>query len=274
MTNTIWTYWHQGFADAPYIVRQCIDRLQQVHPEATIHLLDKEAVYDFADTVPVREAVWEQMILPHRSDLLRTQLLLKYGGVWLDPTIYCVCSLEDWLPACMDKGLFLFHRPGRDRIIANWFIAAEPGNYLLQQLYDSLIHYWNEYDFRNLGNRDYPLARRAQRLINGRSLWLSQLWLMPWFTRLLRIYPYMIYHFMFYYLIRKNVRCRQIYDLMPKLSADGPHRLQREGLLQPLTNHAKTMIDNKTQPLFKLKWKLKMDTVPVDSNLDYLLQQL
>lgn len=267
----IWTYWHQGVDKAPDIAHQCIRQLKALHPKAEIHLLDQYNVYDYGDSVPVKQKVWRKMSLPHRSDLLRTQLLIKHGGVWLDPTVYCRFPLQDWLPEYMNNGLFLFHRPGKDRIIANWFIAAEKDNYLLKQIYQSLIDYWNQHSFRNSGSKNGSrLEYLLKRIINGRSLLLSQLWLTPLFTKVLRIYPYMIYHHMFYYLIRTDPKCRKIYEDMPKFSADLPHLMQREGLLAPLTPKAQDAIDIRHTPVFKLNWKLRNAGIPTGSNLAYL----
>ena len=50
----------------------------------------------------------------------------------------------------MDAGVFMFHRPGRDRAVSNWFIAAEPNQPLLVRLYEALCRYWRENNFRNL----------------------------------------------------------------------------------------------------------------------------
>ena len=274
MKQCIWTYWHQGFSTAPYIVQRCIRQLEQLHPEFEIHLLDQHNVYDFADRVPVREEVWNKMSLPHRSDLLRTQLLIKYGGIWLDPTVFCLLPLNDWLPPCVANGLFLFHRPGKDRITSNWFIAAEKNNELLQQLYDALVAYWNNNDFKNFGKT--PAGRLeywCKRIINNRSLLLSQLWLSPLFTKVFRLFPYMIYHYMFYYLIRTDAGCRAIYENMPKVSADGPHRLQRLGLLRALSEEGKNLVDEKAVPLQKLTWRIDPEAIPDNSHLSYLFRQ-
>ncbi|MBV6653142.1 MAG: hypothetical protein KI786_05270, partial [Mameliella sp.] len=99
---------------------------------------------------------------------------------------------------------------------------------------------------------------------------LSQLWLSPLFTNVLRLYPYMIYHYMFYSLIKKDPKCRGIYETMPKISADGPHSLQRLGLLEPVTREAQNLIRNKEITLLKLKWKIDTKEVSTDSHLSYL----
>jgi len=211
------------------------------------------------------------MQLPHRSDLLRTQLLIKHGGIWLDPTVFVMRPFEEWLPEYMNAGVFFFHRPGPDRVLANWFIAAEPKNYVLTTLYESLIQYWNENYFDNLG-RSTRSANWLKRVINGRSLELSQLWFNPIVRKGLKIYPYMIYHFMAYRLLKNDKNFKGIWEKMPKVSADGPHRLQRIGLKRPVTTEGRSLVDNKSNPVYKLTWKLNGD-LQEGSLLHYLFSQ-
>ena len=272
MEHPIWTYWHQGFESAPFLVKQCIRQLKHLHPGITIHLLDKDNVYDYAERVPVKEFTWSKMSLPHRSDLLRTQLLIKHGGVWVDPSVYCLLALQDWLPEYMENGLFFFQRPGKDRIISNWFIAAEKDNYFLKKLYGSLLEYWNEHDFRNLGQAKQSKTEYwCKRIINNRSLMLSQLWLTPLFTKVLRLYPYMIYHYMFYYLIRTDPKCKSIFENMPKVLADGPVFVKRKGFDATVNENIIQWIINSETPLFKLDWKTPIQKLPQSSLIHSLL---
>lgn len=272
LPKIIWTYWHQGIEESSCVVKKCIEQFKRLHPEWDIHVLNKDTIGSFIEPIPMDLHIWKKLSLPHRSDLIRTQLLIKYGGVWLDPTVFCIQPLDQWLFSEMDASLFLFHRPGNDRIVSNWFIAAFPDNYLLNKLYERLIDYWNENKFRNLNQPNHSLEYLLNRAINGRSLRLSQLWLTPIFTKVLRVYPYMIYHFMFYYLIEKDSKCRFIYDKMPKISSDGPHSLQRFGLSKNIDDNAHALIQNSQPPLFKLKWKIKEEEIPSDSVLAYLIK--
>jgi hypothetical protein len=270
--KTIWTYWHQGFDHAPDLIKHCVQQWQNLHPDWTIHLLDQYSIYEFARPLNIAQDTLDKMILAHRSDLLRTQLLIKYGGVWADPTCFPLQRLDQWLPEHMKSGLFFFYKPGRDRIISNWFIAAEKDNKLLDTLYSDLIDYWNNNDFRNLGRPDNNFEKKLNRLLN-RNLYLPKLWFSSAFKKILKIYPYMVYHFMLYYIISNNNALKQQFDVMSKLSADPPHILQRAGMMNKLSHDIKTIIDEKQVPLFKLTWKIKQKEIPQDSNLAYLLNQ-
>jgi len=244
-----------------------------MHPDWELHLLDKHNIYEYAQPLDITHHILNKMTLAHYSDLLRTQLLIKYGGVWADPTCFPLQKLEDWLPDYMSDGLFFFYKPGRDRIISNWFIAVEKGNDILINLYQALINYWNTNNFKNLGRQDTPFEKLLNRILN-RNLVLPRLWFTPIFTKFLRVYPYMVYHFMLFHLMSKNNKIKQQFDQMPKLSAEPPHALQRDGMMSPLSETIKTIIDNKQVPLFKLTWKIKQDNIPQDSNLGYLFKQI
>lgn len=272
INKTIWTYWHQGFEHAPELVKRCVQQWEKLHPDWTIHLLNRDTVDDFIEPIPVNKQKYELLSMAHRSDLIRTQLLINYGGVWADPTCFPLRPLDDWLFNNMQAGLFLFYKPGRDRIISNWFIASEKGNGLLYKVYEELCLYWNLNSFINMNNKTVWYEPFIKRLYNRRRettiLWLS------WFSKkVLKIYPYMIYHYTFYKLIATNRKSKLIWNKMPRISADGPHKLQRAGLLAELTPDVKELIDNREVPLFKLTWKLNKTEFPKNSVLSYLFLQ-
>ena len=273
MRNTFWTYWHQGIDEAPEIIHHCIRSFKAHHPDWQIHILNNNSVKDFIEPPEVKKEILDKMSLAHRSDLLRTKLLIKYGGVWADPTCFFTKPLDKWLPEYLDSGLFFFHKPGRDRIISNWFITCEPEHPFLIRLYEELCNYWNDYDFRNMGRTEKSKVEHWLKRIINRNLEWPRIWFHPIMTNLLRLYPYMVYHFKVYDLIQHDSELREYYEKMNKFSADIPHKMQRFGLLEPLSKEAKRWIDQKRSPLYKLNWKLKSDQIPDGSTLDYLIKQ-
>ena len=267
----IWTYWHQGFVEAPELIKHCARRWQLLHPDWEIHYLDNNNVFKYIQPLPLSKTKLASLSLAHRSDLIRTQLLIQYGGVWADPTCYPMISLNNWLNDNMQSGLFLFYKPGRDRIISNWFIASEKENVILKKLFNELCEFWENNTFINYNKEKIWFESWIKKVFN-RSLISTILWF-TWFTRkILRIYPYMVYHYKFYSLITMNNHCKKSWKNMPKISADGPHKLQRIGLLSPINDDVKHLIDNKTIPLFKLTWKLKERNWSPNSVLAYLFK--
>jgi hypothetical protein len=272
VVKIIWTYWHQGFDQAPRVIGPCIEQWRNLHPDWDVHLLDQNNIYEFVEPLGVEQTALEKMTLAHRSDLIRTQLLIKYGGVWVDPTCFPLQKLENWLPANMQAGFFFFYKPGRDRIISNWFIAAEKNNKVLKTLYDALNNYWNNNSFKNLGRPDTSFEKLLNRLLN-RNLVLPRLWFTFFFTKVLRVHPYLVYHFMLYHLILEQKDIKQQFGQMPRQSAERAHRLQRAGMMKTLNADIKAIIDERKVPLFKLTWKISQNEIPQNSNLAYLFNQ-
>ena len=132
MNKTLWTYWHQGFDQAPLLIQCCVKQWATLHPKWEIRKLDSNNIHDFLGHDFLAEESFAKLSLPHISDLIRTKLLIDYGGVWIDPTVFPVVPLEEWLDFNSEAGVFLFSRPGKDRLIANWFIASRKNSRLLQ----------------------------------------------------------------------------------------------------------------------------------------------
>ncbi|MGY6587761.1 MAG: capsular polysaccharide synthesis protein [Wenzhouxiangella sp.] len=266
----LFTYWHQGFDHAPAIVDACISSFKRNHEDWDLICLDSESVQRWLEPFPIREGRWQELSLAHQSDLIRTQLLIRHGGVWADPTVFFTGSLESWLPVENQSSLFLFSRPGPDRLISNWFIAASPGNRLLEILLQRLCEYWDGNDFVNLAGGGQRRLRLLSRLLN-RNPMLTRLWLSQPVRKGLKVAPYMIYHYLFNDLVASDPECREVWRKIPKVSAHLPHRLQDMGLLEPMASEAEEVMTDHQVPLFKLTWKLGSAEVPKDSILSYLL---
>jgi len=98
---------------------------------------------------------WEKKQIPPAlfSDLLRLELLIKYGGTWIDSTVLCTGfkgSKDQEFKNYLDADLFLFqYTPEgktKDISISNWFISAHSNNEVLMTLRDMLFAYWKDYN--------------------------------------------------------------------------------------------------------------------------------
>jgi len=78
---------------------------------------------------PIRPEVLERLRAPvERADILRLELVYRYGGVYLDTDLECLRPLDDVLTGQSFVGIQL--KPGR---ITNTFISAVPGHPLLER---------------------------------------------------------------------------------------------------------------------------------------------
>lgn len=139
LSKTIYIYWDTGFAQAPDICRYCRDSWKRLNPDWTVVELDKQSASEFLDP-----ATLPQNIEPcHYADLLRVELLRRFGGVWADATLLCLKPLDEWLPLLFTQtDFFLFSRPSRDRMISNWFIAATARSEMMRRWGASSFRYW------------------------------------------------------------------------------------------------------------------------------------
>lgn len=115
---------------------------------------------------------WEKGRIPAAmfSDLLRVELLIKYGGTWIDSTVLCtgvndnhndnskysklatdskLYTLNSQLKQYMNAPLFLFQYTKVGSVpvsISNWFITACRNNEVLRVLREMLYAYWRDHD--------------------------------------------------------------------------------------------------------------------------------
>ena len=146
-SNKVWICWLQGMENAPDVVKRCYSSLQENLPDREIVLLTQENYRDYISfPTYIEEKIQAGLITrTHLTDLLRLELLICYGGTWIDSTVFC--SGKN-IPAYMlDSDLFLFQslKPGRDgqaTVISSWFITACTNHPILLLTRALLYEYW------------------------------------------------------------------------------------------------------------------------------------
>lgn len=146
----VWVCWFQGIDQAPDVVKRCYESINQNITDREVVLITEDNYEQFVQFPDYIQEKIRRGIIPkaHMSDLLRLELLTRYGGTWIDATVYC----SGKCPACMlDSELFLFQnlKPGLDghvTSISNWFITSESGNKILELTLTLLYDYWAKHD--------------------------------------------------------------------------------------------------------------------------------
>ena len=170
-SDDIWILWLSGMETAPEIVQRCCRSVQESFPDRPIHILTENNYRDYV-TFPafIQDKIDRGVITrTHMSDLLRLELLIRYGGTWLDATVFCSSPVvPDYM---MDSDLFLFQdlKPGWDghcQRISSWMITACTGNPILRLTRALLYEYWKKntkmadyflfHDFFELAIEAYP----------------------------------------------------------------------------------------------------------------------
>jgi hypothetical protein len=265
--RTVWFLWFQGLENAPYVVRKCHESWVARNPGWRVVSLAEATLSSLASADYSAGSI-DGLSMNHRSDLLRLDLLAHHGGVWADSTCFCVQPLDDWLPPNSESGFFAFDRPGPGRVISSWFLAAQPGNILVSRLFDLMLAYWGDHWFHS-GERQ--VIRKALTRLLQHSPHTREWWFSPPVRDWLAVCPYYALHYGFEKLVRGDPECADIWRRTPKISADGPHRLYRAGLLAPASAELRSEIDRRETPVYKTTWKLGGQPIPADSLLGYLL---
>ena len=97
LSQIIWLCWLDGYENAPPIVNACktsVEKNSNGHP---IRVITRDNYKDYVN-IPVyivKKSEEGKIGAAHFSDILRICLLEKYGGLWLDATIYCKAPVKD-----------------------------------------------------------------------------------------------------------------------------------------------------------------------------------
>ncbi len=218
LPRTIWCVWFQGWAQAPDLVRACAASWRRHNPDWDIRLLSGDTLEAHLEPLPGPGNLPAEA----RSDVVRIELLHRFGGVWVDATVYCLRPLDSWIGHAMPGGFFAFNRPSPDVMLSSWFLAAERGSYIVDTWRRKVRAYWQE-----RSERDHYF----------------------WFHRL------------FAQAYAADPHFRAIWDATPKLSADGPHCFApyQEQLLKPVDPRDRLIVETAQTPMLKLTHKLAHD---------------
>ena len=169
--RTIWWCWLQGLAAAPPLVKACYNSLKQLTGYSLV-VIDNTNWREYVELPEYIVKKWEKGRIPAAmfSDLLRVELLIKFGGTWIDSTVLCtgvndnhndnpkysklatdskLYTLNSQLKQYMNAPLFVFQYTKEGSVpvsISNWFITACRNNEVLRVLREMLYAYWRDYD--------------------------------------------------------------------------------------------------------------------------------
>ena len=144
----IWVYWHQGFENAPPIVKKAYSKLLKYACSHKVIALDENNISTY---VKFPDYIYEKLhsgkiTLTHFSDLLRMALLSEYGGFWIDSTIL----LSDSLPhfntpfySIKSKTYNPRHVNGGNMWSA-FFIGTGHKNAVAKYVLDLFLNYWSK----------------------------------------------------------------------------------------------------------------------------------
>ena len=146
----VWFCWLQGLDDAPEIVKACLHSQQALLRDREVVVLSEANYADYVNLPAFFVEKYKAGLVPRAlfSDVLRLELLTRYGGTWMDATV--LVTSTNYPPRVLDCDLFLFrypqHRRAAGMSVSNWFITSCTNNTLLLALRDMLYQYWHDFD--------------------------------------------------------------------------------------------------------------------------------
>ena len=147
--DIVWVCWFQGMEHAPKMVQYCFESLKSNLHDKRIILITEDNYKEYVQFPTYILEKYEKGCFSktHLSDLLRLELLIKYGGTWIDATVWCSSPIyPDYL---FDSDLFMFQnlKPGLDgqcTAVSSWFITSCSNNQMLMLERALLYEYWKE----------------------------------------------------------------------------------------------------------------------------------
>ena len=209
--KTVWIFWAQGEAHlaaqkqgkyANCLVT-CVQRWRDLNPDWTVEMVDDARAKELAPSYArfAKKGSIGQALL---SDVLRLDLLTKYGGVWADVSVCPVSPLDDYIEDKLAPAgfftLWLNHWPTADdalscetkcydedsahctsRTTVTWFMAtSSPKNFVVHAWHQALIERMSKIE---KGSNDYPYflvhCVFTDMIVNGEDHLSAKLALMP-----------------------------------------------------------------------------------------------
>ena len=272
MKKIIWMYWQQGWDRAPDLVQYCRHSWERLNPDFELRALDYHTLFDHINLPAGLEFDRRDLTVQKVSAVARLALLYQHGGIWTDSTVMCTQPLNGWLKEYYDSGFFAFRNPGRDRLISNWFLASEPDSIILKRLYRDFSDFFVHNRF---SNQDTGLGRLIVKFCS--RLWNSNprstLRWHSWFTRkVLRVYPYFIFHYTFNKLILTDPACAKAWHSAKPFLAKSAHQVQILQSASDGVEKAIREIESAASPMHKLDWRINVSSAYWTAILQSLME--
>ena len=181
----IFIYWKQGWRQSqqeqrqqdilPPVVQYVLQSWKHYHPDFHFILLDDQTANELTQrSLYITDQVWseldKQQNVAAQSDVIRTLLLHRYGGIWVDASLFCNRPLHTFIDFSTNQtDLQAFRRDDKDIAtttitkeqdlfpwVPSWFLAAPPGSYMITHIVKSIC----------INQQQEPMAKQNQALRN------------------------------------------------------------------------------------------------------------
>ena len=178
--KTIYMFWETGWDTAHQTAQLARGTCRDMNPGYQFLALNGTSADELVDrSTYIPDDVWHKITVQARSDILRTMILERHGGIWADASLFCSVPFDMWLEQLEPGGdLITFRRHdkgavGIDPWITSWFLAAPRGSYTVQKIWDVITdpaefyrfqkeYFWWHRLVAELANGDERIGRRIR----------------------------------------------------------------------------------------------------------------
>ena len=148
----VWVCWLQGIENAPLLVQRCYESYKTYMSDGEIVVLTEDNIKDYVEFPGYIMEKYKKGIITrtHFSDLLRAELLSRYGGTWMDATVLCTgANIPEYM---LDSELFFFQQlkpgaDGKELRMSSWMISAYSNHPIMALTRALLYEYWKTHDY-------------------------------------------------------------------------------------------------------------------------------
>jgi Mannosyltransferase OCH1 and related enzymes len=123
----VWLYWHEE--KLPIFIQKIIEHNKRKLPGYDFRLLNQVTVGDYLPEIVFKH----KMQVSHMADVIRLELLYKYGGIWMDATVILRENLT-WLEELRTMKRYDLIAYYREKstvdldypVVESWFLASPP----------------------------------------------------------------------------------------------------------------------------------------------------
>ena len=251
----VWLFWAQGWALAPPIVKACARSWRRHNPRWEVRRISLSNVSTLGvSPLHARYAHVPLNNTSQYSDIVRTELLRRFGGLWADATLYCAQPIESWMPLTLPFFALKMNRTNlRDSARSFLLYASGPpqaGGLLLQLQSAGMRQFWQQPRFS------------VGRVANNDAFGCHFYW-----------------HHIWSCLARTYAPFAKAYHALPELPAvdqaavyPQTHRLFRSNHVAMMTDEMRQRFD--AGPIFKLTYKTSAAQERKGSVIDYFVSSI
>lgn len=156
--KNIFVFWAQGFDKLPEIPQKSIENIEKMYPDYKIHKITLDNFKEYVDIDKNLLNLFEnkKISIQTFSDILRYNLLYKYGGVWCDLTLLFFDRID--FEKKIEKNYYYSLNIDCEEKTKLWskvypvtyttfFFATKKESPIMKALNRSYIEYYKKYDF-------------------------------------------------------------------------------------------------------------------------------